>query len=70
MMHLFLNFIQYHFLFITFALFSNVSGKTDWSSDKNPEKWNQMARDTINDVLNKKINQNIAKNVILFLGDG
>jgi alkaline phosphatase len=69
-MNIFFNFIQYYFIFIAFALFSNANGSTDWSSDKNPEKWNQMAKDTINDVLNREINKNIAKNVILFLGDG
>ena len=42
----------------------------DWSSDQDPEKWNQAARNAIDSLLNKKLNKNIAKNLIMFLGDG
>lgn len=40
----------------------------DWVEDQNPKKWNDNAINKINEVLGKKINSNIAKNVILFLG--
>ena len=40
------------------------------SSDKNPKKWNDYALDKIKEGLSKKINNNVAKNVIIFLGDG
>ena len=42
----------------------------DWSADQDPEKWNQAARNAIDSLLNRKQNKNIAKNLIMFLGDG
>ncbi|XP_033751098.1 uncharacterized protein LOC117335220 isoform X2 [Pecten maximus] len=33
-------------------------------------QWNQMARDTLKEALQAKNNMNVAKNVILFIGDG
>jgi alkaline phosphatase len=43
---------------------------TDWSNDQNPTKWNNLAFEKINSILNRKINNKIAKNIILFIGDG
>ncbi len=40
------------------------------TDDQNPKKWNKYAFDKIQQSLHKKINGNVAKNVILFLGDG
>lgn len=40
------------------------------TEDQTPEKWNKMAKETIDKVLAKKMNRNLAKNAILFLGDG
>ncbi len=42
----------------------------DWSSDKNPDKWNRQAEETIQNLLKKKMNTNKAKNLIMFIGDG
>ncbi|RNA26010.1 alkaline tissue-nonspecific isozyme isoform X1 [Brachionus plicatilis] len=42
----------------------------DWSSDKNPLKWNNQAKQTLEHLLKRKINKKVAKNIILFLGDG
>lgn len=42
----------------------------DWSNDMYAEKWNRQAMDNIQRILDRKANHNIAKNVILFLGDG
>jgi alkaline phosphatase len=53
---------------VLFWLF--VHGSADWSADKDPHKWNRLAKESIDQMLNRKINKNIAKNVILFLGDG
>ena len=38
--------------------------------DQTPEKWNEMAEQKLHDLLNRKSNKNIAKNIILFVGDG
>ena len=51
-------------------LISLASCTVDWSDDQRPDKWNKHAQDTIDQLLNRKINQNIAKNIILFVGDG
>lgn len=45
-------------------------GRTDWSIEKNPSFWNEQARLDIEKVLARKMNKRVAKNVILFLGDG
>lgn len=61
---LFLNFIY------LLLLIRSVLSSKDWSSDMQPGKWNKYAKDRINKIINKKPNGNIAKNIILFLGDG
>jgi alkaline phosphatase len=38
--------------------------------DQEPERWMKSAKETIDQVLVKKKNHGLAKNVILFLGDG
>lgn len=40
------------------------------SNEKHPDYWNNLAEEYINTRLNLKENKNIAKNVILFIGDG
>ena len=42
----------------------------DWSADMNPEKWNKDGLKNIKRILNRQLNGNVAKNIILFLGDG
>jgi hypothetical protein len=42
----------------------------DWSQDVHPEKWNKYAKAKLDEILNRNINLNIAKNIILFIGDG
>lgn len=43
----------------------------DWKKiDRNPQKWINNAHQTIDTILNRKRNLNLAKNLILFLGDG
>lgn len=45
--------------------------KVDWSmNDTSRDKWNNLAIDRISLMLNRKLNGNIAKNIIFFLGDG
>ncbi|XP_043975547.1 alkaline phosphatase, tissue-nonspecific isozyme isoform X1 [Gambusia affinis] len=38
--------------------------------EENPEFWRSKAKQTLQSVLDRKLNTNVAKNVILFLGDG
>lgn len=52
------------------AIICLVHAFADWSADMNPDKWNKQAKENIYKILSKKRNQNIAKNLILFLGDG
>ena len=47
-----------------------VDSSVDWSEDRNPEKWNNLAKKTLENILNRKLNRNIAKNLIMFIGDG
>lgn len=46
------------------------AGRTDWSIEKNAAFWNEQARLSIEELLKRRDNTRIAKNVILFLGDG
>ncbi|CAF1369319.1 unnamed protein product [Rotaria sordida] len=46
------------------------SGRTDWSIEKNASFWRDQARVSIEQALGRKENTRVAKNVILFLGDG
>jgi alkaline phosphatase len=63
--------MQIWLLLITVHLaFFKINCFADWSEDRKPEKWNKYALDKLNYFLNRKLNQNIAKNVIFFLGDG
>ncbi|EOA95528.1 Alkaline phosphatase, tissue-nonspecific isozyme, partial [Anas platyrhynchos] len=40
-------------------------------NEKDPEYWRQQAQETLRDALRlQRLNQNVAKNLILFLGDG
>ena len=46
------------------------AGRIDWSIEKNAPFWNDQARLSIEELLQRRDNTRIAKNVILFLGDG
>lgn len=58
------------FLIILSLFVISSSVATDWSEDVFPSKWNKYSRNKLKQMLNRKPNQNIAKNIILFLGDG
>ena len=49
---------------------NSIKCDKDWSTDMNPEKWYDDAKKNIEHILNRHLNGKIAKNVILFLGDG
>ena len=39
--------------------------------EKDPEYWRRQAQETLRDALRlQRLNQNVAKNLVLFLGDG
>lgn len=52
--------------------FANLThaGRTDWSVEKNASFWREEARLSIDEILKKRDNTRVAKNVIMFLGDG
>ena len=57
--------------FVAFLCFlCTINCASDWSGDKDPQRWNDYAFDKIQANLKKRMNTNLAKNVILFLGDG
>ena len=60
------------FCFIIGVLVIKINAsRFEWpEEDKTPEKWINNAKETINSLLNRKLNGNIAKNLIMFLGDG
>jgi hypothetical protein len=55
---------------VLYFIFANCSFCADWSQDVLPNKWNTYARNKLDEILNRKINKKIAKNVVLFIGDG
>ena len=57
-------------LFILMISKHVFSGRTDWSIEKNAWFWNQQGRLAIQEALRRKENTKVAKNVIMFLGDG
>lgn len=46
------------------------AGRKDWSSEKSAEFWREQARNSIEEALKRQENKLVAKNVIMFLGDG
>lgn len=51
-------------------LLDSLNGFKDWSKDRSPERWNSEAKATLKKLLGRGLNKNIAKNLIIFLGDG
>jgi alkaline phosphatase len=45
-------------------------GRVDWSIEKNAQFWKDQGRLSIEEALKRRENTRIAKNVIMFLGDG
>jgi len=45
-------------------------GRVDWSIEKNADFWKEQGRLSIEEALKRRENTGIAKNVIMFLGDG
>jgi alkaline phosphatase len=57
---------------LLFLIIGNIinAGRINWSIEKNASFWNKQARLSIDEVLQRRENIRIAKNVIMFLGDG
>ena len=51
-----------------FLLIALVKSSKDWSSDESPDKWNSYSRNKIKEMLERSLNRNLAKNLILYLG--
>ncbi|UJR35047.1 hypothetical protein I4U23_027823 [Adineta vaga] len=65
--------LGFSILIILFTQLSKIfvhGGRTDWSIEKNPSFWREQARLSIDELLKTRDNTRIAKNVIMFLGDG
>ena len=46
------------------------AGRTEWSVEKSAAFWRYQARLSIDEQLKRRDNTKVAKNVIMFLGDG
>lgn len=57
-------------VFIAFCLIFHSNCDVDWSGDINPEKWMTYSKNLIEHTLKRRLNGNVAKNVVFFLGDG
>ncbi len=57
-------------LFLTVAAFPLTTSSKDWSEEQYRYKWNEYSKTRINKMLKRRLNGNVAKNVILYLGDG
>lgn len=55
--------------FLLFLLFLNIFGDGN-EMEKLPDYWRLQGQLKLQQIINRKINTNSAKNVILFLGDG
>ncbi|GAA6087150.1 alkaline phosphatase, tissue-nonspecific isozyme [Tachysurus ichikawai] len=60
--------IRFLVCFLCFLL--TASGKSIKMDEENPEFWRSQAQATLNSALRRKLNANVAKNIVLFLGDG
>ncbi|TRY92227.1 hypothetical protein DNTS_023801 [Danionella cerebrum] len=52
---------------IFYFLLTFTSGSVE---EEDPEFWRSFAQNTLRSALNRRINSNVAKNIVLFLGDG
>lgn len=57
-------------VFLIILLASVAYGQVDWSADELPGRWYTYSKDRIQQTLKRQLNGNVAKNVIMFLGDG
>ncbi len=57
------------FLILLINNFVNC-GRSDWSVEQNASFWREQGRISIEEALKRRENTRIAKNIIMFLGDG
>lgn len=65
--------MNYNLIFLKFILIMSLYStncEKDWSKEQTPEYWHRQAKETLDNILKERLNKNIAKNLILFLGDG
>lgn len=58
------------YLLLAFFLFAYVSADLDWTADQFPKKWIDYSKSKLKESLTRKLNGNLAKNLVFFLGDG
>ena len=56
--------IKVSVLIVFFLIISFVRSEKDWSGDKVPKKWLDDGQKNIERILNRKLNGNLAKNVM------
>ena len=59
-----------HCAFLLSVLPQIINAFADWSNEMDPAKWNREAKEALDNILNRQANTNLAKNIIIFLGDG
>ncbi len=64
------SFSFYQVALLSLLVVVYVQCSKDWTEDEYSYKWYDYSKNRINKVLNRKINKNVAKNIVLYLGDG
>ena len=57
-------------MFVVVQCLAITNASKDWTGDIKPERWNSYAENKLKQILTRDVNGNVAKNIILFLGDG
>jgi alkaline phosphatase len=57
-------------ILILVNLVNIIATDKDWSNDVYAERWYDDARKNIEHILNRRLNGGLARNIIMFLGDG
>ncbi len=52
------------------VVLQTISCSKDWTEEMFPYKWNEYSKQRLNMMLNRNLNGNVAKNLVLYLGDG
>lgn len=47
-----------------------ANAQSDWSADMDRKRWYDYSKKKLDESLKRRLNGNLAKNVIMFLGDG
>ncbi|XP_023677268.2 alkaline phosphatase, tissue-nonspecific isozyme isoform X2 [Paramormyrops kingsleyae] len=62
--------VTLHFCLLYLFLLATSGHCAAPAEEENPEFWRKLAKDALHSAINQKLNTNVAKNIVLFLGDG